>query len=188
MASYTAANELREGSIFEDSGNVYVVTKYQHIKKARAQAVIRVKVKDIESGNTTEKTYSSDHKLQDVDVSKRSAQFMYSDDTSIYLMDQEDFEQIEFPISQLTNDSLLLKEGTKLVVSYLNGRVITVDFPLSVVLKVVSAPEVNVGGTVSNPTKRVELETGLMVDVPVFINSDDSIKINTLDLSYISRA
>lgn len=187
MSVYISASELRNGSVFEDSGNVYVVIKYGHIKKARAQAVVKVKVRDIRSGSVTEKSYSSDTKVVAADVVKRSAQYLYSDGSHLYFMDSTTFEQMSVNEESLGFDSLVLKEGEKVIVEYLNEEPVSVAPPASVELEVIEAPDAVSTGTVSNPSKRVKLETGLEIFVPMFINKGDVVKVNTEDSSYITR-
>lgn len=186
MASYLAANELRVGTVFRDGNDVHSVVKYDHIKKARAQAVIKVKVRNVETGAVTEQSYSSDTKLEDVDVYKRSAQYLYADGQSLYFMDAEDFSQFSLSKDSVS-EPLLLLEGDKVIVAYLEDRPLSVELPATVELEVTHAPEVVVGGTVSNPSKEIELETGLKMQAPVFVKSGDKIKINTADITYISR-
>lgn len=187
MANYIAAGDIRSGNVYTEDGKSYSVISYNHIKKARAQAVVRLKVRDLATGSVNEKSYNSDNKLEEADVSKRSAQYLYEDGANAYFMDTDSYEQVALASDAIGDALQLLVEGTKVIVSYLDGRAISIDLPKAVELEVVTAPDVNIGGTVTNPSKDVELETGIKISVPTFVKTGDRVKVNTDTLQYISR-
>ncbi|MCA9379442.1 elongation factor P [Candidatus Dojkabacteria bacterium] len=188
MAGTFDANQLRKGTIYKKDGNTLVVLDYKHIKMGRTPATIRVKVKNIVSGSITEITYGSSDKVEDADVAKRSAQFLYSDGSKLYFMDNEDYSQFELPTEDLGGQEGFLKEGERVVTMYLDGRPISVELPASVELEVTLASDAVAGDSSNNPTKKVKLETGIEINVPLFIKQGEKIKVNTETGEYVGRA
>ncbi|KXK09593.1 MAG: Elongation factor P [candidate division WS6 bacterium OLB21] len=130
-----ASNALRNGSVFELDDRKYVVLKYQHIKKGRGQATIRLKVRDIENGVITEKTFTNEQSVQEADVAKQSAQFLYADDSNAYFMSNEDFSQFELPVEQIQDELLFMIEGSKVITLYIDGIPVSIELPKTVDLK-----------------------------------------------------
>lgn len=188
MAGTFNANELRKGMVYVHGGDVLLVLDYKHIKMGRTPATNRVKVKNILTGNITEKTYGSSDKVQEADVSKRTAQYLYVDGGNVNFMDTDDYSQFSLPLEDLKEALGYLKEGEKVITLYLDGKPVSVEVPKSVELKVTLASDAVAGDSSSNPTKRVTLETGLEIDVPLFIKQGEVIKVNTETGEYSSRA
>lgn len=188
MAGSFDANQLRKGSIYSRGGNTLVVLDYKHIKMGRTPATIRVKVKNIISGSITEITYGSSDKVEDADVAKRSAQFLYNDGSKVYFMDNDDFSQFDLPVEDFGDQLGFLKEGERVVALYLDGKPISVELPASVELVVTLASDAVAGDSSNNPTKKVTLETGMELNVPLFIKQGEKIKVNTETGEYVGRA
>ncbi len=188
MANMLSATELRKGTVFGEGSAVQLVLDYKHIKMGRTPATIRVKVKNLLSGNITEMTFGSNDKVQEADTSKRNAQYLYSDEESVYFMDTDDFSQFEMPLSDLEHSIGFLKEGERVVTLYLGDKPITVELPRAVSLKVEFAPDAVAGDTSNSPMKKVRLETGIEIDAPLFIKSGEIIRINTDSGEYLGRA
>jgi elongation factor P len=187
MANYINSNELKPGVVFLDDTQNYVVIKYQHIKKGRGQATIRVKVRNIETNSITEKTYSNEQKVEAADVEKRSAQYLYRDGTSAYFMDTADYSQFDFLESEIEWELNFLKEGAKVVTLFLNGKAVSIEIAKSAELKIVETTSAVPGNTATNATKDAILESGYRIQVPLFLNQDDVIRVNTEEGNYVAR-
>lgn len=187
MASVLSANELRKGVVFNQDGKTWKVIDYKHIKMGRTPATVKVKVQDIEAGVITEKGFNSGDSVQEADVAKRTVQFLYSDDSEVYFMDSEDFSQFSFPVKDMAESLGYLKEGQKMVAIFLEDRPISVEIPKSVELEVIQAQDAVAGDSANNPTKKVVLETGMEISVPLFIKTGDKLKINTDTAEYVGR-
>lgn len=182
-----ASNALRNGSVFEFESNVYIVLKYQHMKKGRGQAVIRLKVKNLETNAITELTFSNEQKVEDADVIRESAQFLYRDGENAYFMNSQDYSQFELQLENIEDQYLYLKEGEKVVVMYINDKPQSIELPKTVVLEITETEPAVAGNTATNAMKDAVMETGLVVKVPLFIKTGEIIKINTGSGEYISR-
>src|SRR3990167_6712822 len=142
--------ELRAGIIFEESGNLYQVLSYEHIKMGRGSANIKVKVKNLKNGSTTEKSFINGAKVADVQVFKRDVQFLYADSDSAYFMDQRTFEQISIPISLIGNEKSYLREGENYNVSFLRDEAIALNLPPKMDFEVTEADPGVKGNSASN--------------------------------------
>ncbi|MFQ5492596.1 MAG: elongation factor P [Candidatus Dojkabacteria bacterium] len=182
-----SSSALRPGSIFEDDGRKYIVLKFQHIKKGRGQAINRVKVKDLESGTITEKTYTNEQSVSEADVSKKSAQFLYTDGSAAHFMDTNDFNQFQLDTEVVEEELKFLTEGMKVITLYIDGNPISVELPVTVELQVQETEPAVTGNTAQNAMKNALLETGLEIKVPLFLKQGDYVKINTQSGEYIGR-
>jgi len=185
--SYVASNSLREGSLFISDNQKYLVLKYQHIKKGRGQAVIRVKVQNIVTKSNTELTFSNEEKLEEFNAEKRSAQFLYKEGDSFYFMDSDNFEQYELKSENIEAKERFLLEGMKVVMMFVEGEPLSIDLPKSVVLEVTQTEPANAGNTATGALKNAVMETGYTLSVPLFIKTGDKIKINTETGKYTAR-
>jgi elongation factor P len=187
MAAVLNSNELKVGAVFVDDGQSFVVLKYQHIKKGRGQATIRVKVRNIENGAITEKTYSNEEKVQAADVEKRTSQYLYADDNRVYFMDNADYSQFDLDKEQLEWEMNFLHEGDSVVTLFLNGNAVSIEIPKSAELTIVETSPAVAGNTATNATKEATADTGYKMQVPLFIESGQVIKVNTEMGTYVSR-
>ncbi len=185
--SYIPSNSLREGSLFVRDGQKYMVLKYQHIKKGRGQAVIRVKVKNIVTKANTELTFTNEEKLEEFNAEKKSAQYLYRDGDIFFFMDNETFEQYELKAENIESQQFYLIEGTKVIILFVEEAPLSIEIPKSVVLEVTHTEPASAGNTATGALKNAELETGLVVSVPLFIKTGDKIKINTETGKYTAR-
>lgn len=178
---------LRKGVTFELEGNIYRVLDYQHIKVARGGATIRVKVRDVRSGVTLEKTFNSGDRVEDVRLEKREVQYLYSDGDLYHFMDIETYEQPALT-AELLGDSLnYLADGTTLMLLTYDGETIDVELPVTVELEVVDAEPGYAGDTAQGATKEVTVSTGLKLQTPLFVQVGATIRIDTRDGSYVTR-
>ncbi|MFQ5858586.1 MAG: elongation factor P [Anaerolineae bacterium] len=181
------ANDLRPGSVFELDGELFEVLSYQHQKIARGGATVKTKIKNLRTGSTIDRTFASNDKLDDVRLESREVQFLYRDGDLFYFMDTETYEQ---PI--LSEDALggavdYLKENMTLQLAMHEGESIRIELPTTVDLEVVNTPPAFKGDTASGSTKKATLETGIMVDVPFFIEQGDTVRVDTRTNAYVTR-
>lgn len=180
-------SELRAGVIFEESGNLLQVLSYEHIKMGRGSANIKVKVKNLRSGSTTEKSFINGAKVNDVTVLKRDHQYLYKDGENAYFMNPQTFEQISVPLKVIDGDEFL-KEGEIYSISFLNDEALSINLPPKVVLLVTeTAPGVK-GNSATNVFKDAILENGLTVKVPPFIKTGDKVRVDTRTGAYTEKA
>jgi elongation factor P len=180
-------NNLRKGVTFELDGELYKVLDYHHIKVARGGATIRVKVRDLRSGATIEKTFNSGDRVQDIRLEKREVQYLYSDGNLYHFMDTETYEQPVLSAELLADTVSYLTDSMTLSLLTYEGEAIDVDLPVTVELKVVDAEPGFAGDTAQGATKEVTVSTGLKVQTPLFVEVGDVIRIDTRDGSYLTR-
>jgi len=181
-----SGGELRKGIIIELEGKLYQIMEHQHIKMKRT-ALARLKLRDIRNGHTIEQTFQSDEKFTRARLDFRSMQYLYSDADLYYFMDEENFEQMPLSASQLGDALNYLKEGISLQVSSYKGELVGVELPITIELKVAATEPGFKGDTATAGTKPAKLETGLTVQVPLFINEGDTIKVDTRNGNYLER-
>jgi elongation factor P len=180
-------SELRKGSTFVDDGQLWRVLEYDHYKPGRGNAVIRTRLRNMRSGSTVSRTFLSGASVQDVRLDHKTVQYMYNDGEYYYFMDTETFEQPAFPKDTLTDVIPYLKEGTTLDLEVYEGENIGIDLPITVDLLVTDAPPGYAGDTATNANKEVTLETGMTIQVPLFIKTGDVIRIDTRTGQYLTR-
>ncbi len=179
--------QLRKGTIFTLDGELYRVLEYEHRKMGRGQATIRVKARNLRSGATIEKTFPSGNKVQDVRLDHANVQYLYHDGHFYYFMDTETFEQVMLTEEQLGEMIRYLIDGLELKLETYQGEPISIELPKTVDMKVVEAEPGFAGDTANAPTKSCTTETGLKVQVPLFVQAGDVIRVNTETGQYITR-
>lgn len=180
-------NDLRKGVTFEYDGSLYKVLDYSHNKPGRGNATIRVKIRDLRTGSTLEKTFQSGDRVQDVRLDFHTVQYLYRDGDLFYFMDTETFEQPGIQGKILGDASGFLKEGMEVKLTYYNNDPIDIDLPTSVDLLVTQAEAAVKGDTATGVTKRVKTETGQEVQVPYFVKEGDTIRVDTRNGTYVTR-
>jgi elongation factor P len=180
------AGELRKGITIELDGKLYQVIDYQHIKMKRT-ALARVKLRDIIDGHTIEQTFQNTEKFVRARLDYRNMQYLYNDGDLYYFMDEENFEQISLGKSQLGDATSYLKDGMSLQLSSYKDRLIGVEIPITVELKVTETGPSFKGDTATAGTKPATLETGVTIQVPMFINEGDTVKVDTRTGIYLER-
>ncbi len=181
-----SGGELRKGVIIELDDKLYQVIDYQHVKMKRT-ALAKVKLRDIRAGHTIEQSFQSDQKFTRVRLDFRSMQYLYNDGDLYYFMDEESFEQMPLSTSQLGDTINYLKEGMSLQVSSYKDEVVGVELPITVELQVTDTGPGFKGDTATAGNKPATLETGIIIQVPLFVNQGDIIKIDTRSGSYLER-
>jgi len=182
-----SGSELRKGIIIELDGKLLQVIDYQHIKMKRT-ALAKVKLRDINAGHTFERSFQSNEKLVRVRLDSQSMQYLYSDGDLYYFMDEESFEQMPLTSSQLGDTLKYLKEGKSVEVSSYKGKVVSIELPITVELRVSETEPGFKGDTATGGTKLAKLETGFSIQVPLFINEGDVVKIDTRTGTYLERS
>lgn len=180
-------NQLRKGATFTQDGQIFKVLNYQHIKPGRGNATIRVGVRNMRTGSSTEMTFNSGMRVQDIRVESRNVEFLYDDGEFLTFMDLESYEQPQLRREVFGEDALYLKPNLQLKLSSYEGEIIDYELPTTVDFTVAEAEMAIAGDTANNPTKRVTTETGLEVKVPMFVNVGDTIRVKTEDSSYVTR-
>jgi elongation factor P len=180
-------NDLRKGVTFEMDKNLYKVMDYHHNKPGRGNATIRVKVVNLRSGSTTEMTFQSGFRVQDVRLDFHNVSYLYKDGQFYYFMDLETYEQPALTAEILGDSAAYLKEGLELKLTFYQGEPIDVELPMAVEMEVVEADVAVRGDTATGVTKKITTETGLQVQVPQFVNVGDKIRVNTETGAYLTR-
>ncbi len=178
---------LRRGNIYEEDGNLWRVLEHQHIKMARGGATIRLKVRNIRTGSTVERTYNNGTRVQDVRLDSDEVEYLYTDGDFYYFMDTETFEQITLTPDALEGVVEYLIDNQVVILETYEGEPISVTLPTTVDFEVVWAEAAIAGDTANAPTKQVEVQTGLRVQAPMFVNEGDTIRVDTRDGSYVTR-
>jgi elongation factor P len=180
-------SDLRKGTTFEIDGALWKVLEFQHHKPGRGNAYIRTKLRNLRTGGSIERTFLSGERVQDVRLDRRQVQYLYHDDQFYTFMDVENYEQ-----SSLSKDTLgeavyyLIENGTLELSSY-DGEPIDVELPITVDLKVAGTEPGFKGDTATGGTKPANLETGLKIQVPLFVNTGDTVRVDTRTGTYLTR-
>ncbi len=180
-------NEIKLGAIIQINNEPYIVIRADHHKMGRGGAVLKVKLKNLITGNVLDKTFQGNEKAEEAETEKKKTNFMYKDENEAYFMDNETYEQFSLSLDQLGGKEKFLKEGTDVDVLYYNQKPVAIDLPIKVELKVISAPPGVKGNSAGNVTKQIELETGATINAPLFINEGDIIRVNTETGEYVER-
>jgi elongation factor P len=180
-------NDLRKGVTFELENNLFKVMDYHHNKPGRGNATIRVKVVNLRSGSTTEMTFQSGVRVQDVRLDFHNVQYLYNDGHLYYFMDLETYDQPAIPAEVLGESAQYLKENLELKLTFYQGEPIDVEMPMTVDLEVMQADVALRGDTATGVTKKVLTETGLQVQVPQFVEVGNTIRVNTSNGTYVTR-
>ena len=182
------AGELRKGLAIELDGGIYQIVEYQHVKMQQRQPVIRLKLRDVRNGNTTERTFQSGNKFKPAFLEHHSVQYLYNDGNLYYFMDNETYEQIPLTSGQVAEAVNYLKEGLALEILTSGGEAVSLELPAAVELRVIETEPGFKGDRATAGTKSAKLETGLATQVPLFINTDDTIKVDTRTGEYLEKA
>lgn len=181
------ANALRKGTTYTDDGALYKVLDYTHNKTARGSATIRVKVRNLRSGATYEKTYNGGERVEDISLEHSEAQYLYNDGNLYYFMDTETYEQPALNQEALEDVIPYLTENMVVKISTYQNEPIEIEIPITVDMEVVETEPGFAGDTAQGATKPITLSTGLIVQAPLFINEGDTVRVDTRTGQYITR-
>ena len=181
------SNQLRKGTTYIENGDLFRVIDYSHNKTARGGATIRVTIRNLRSGSTTQKTYNSGAKIEDIRVEGRDVQYLYEDGEFLTFMDMETYEQPQLRKDVFGDDFKWLKENMNLKLSSYEGEIIDYEMPKTMEYEVTEVEMAVQGDRANNPQKKITLETGTEIDAPMFINRGDTVKVNLEEGTYITR-
>ncbi|RLC84629.1 MAG: elongation factor P [Chloroflexi bacterium] len=182
------ANELRKGTTFILDGKLYQVIEYQHYKPGRGNAIIRTKIRDLRSGSIIPRNFLSGDRFEEAPVERRGMQYLYNDGEFFYFMDTETYDQLSLSEQIIEEKAGYLKEGMELTIVLLGTEALDVELPSNIELKVVDTELAVAGDTATGANKTVTCETGLQVQVPLFVKVGDVIRVDTRSGDYITRA
>lgn len=183
-----AASDLKAGMTFEQDGKLIKVMEASHHKPGKGNTVMRMKLRDVRSGSTFDTTYRPEEKFEQAIIETRAAQYLYKMDDTAYFMDTESYEQYEIPVVNVEQELLYILENSEVKIQFYGTEVIGVTAPTTVELTVTDTQPSIKGATVTGSGKPATLETGLVVNVPDFIEIGQKLVINTQEGTYVSRA
>ena len=181
-------NDIKNGLTVKIDNNIYTVVEFQHVKPGKGAAFVRTKLKNLRTGATTEITFNAGVKIETAHVEKQNMQFLYSQGDTYYFMNMQTFDQIELNKSSLGDDVKFLKENLEVIISFYEGEVMGVILPDKIEYLITKSDPGVKGNTTSTAMKDAELETGMVVKVPMFISEGERIIVSTSDGKYVSRA
>jgi elongation factor P len=181
-------SDIKTGKNIILNGEPFSVLYHEHSKTGRAGAVLRTKIKNLKTGAAMEKTFQGADKIEEADISKSKAQYLYKDPGGYAFMDNVTYDQFTLSKEVLGSAPEYLIEGTEVTVLNFNNSPINIELPIKMKLKVVEAPPGIKGDTASSGGKTVVLETGIKVNTPLFVKAGDEIIVNTETGEYVSRA
>jgi elongation factor P len=182
-----SSNDLRNGITIVVDGHLWTVIEFQHVKPGKGSAFVRTRMKNVKTGSTVERTFRAGEKLERAIVDNRAMQMLYNDADGYHFMDQETFENVTLQRDLIGGPADFLKDGMVVDVQFHDGVPIGCDLPAHVELRIVTTDPGFKGDTATGTTKPATLETGAVVNVPLFVNSGDVIRIDTRDRRYIGR-
>ncbi len=183
-----STNDLKNGMSLNLPEGLYSVVEFQHVKPGKGGAFVRTKLKNLRTGAVIERTYRADEKLDQALIDKREMQYLYPDGDSYVFMDTTDYEQLNAPRAALRSAADYLKEGDSAILQMFGGEIVGVELPAAVELEVTETEPGLQGDRVSGARKPAMLETGLQVQVPLFVTVGDRVKVDTRSGEYLTRA
>ncbi len=179
--------DLKKGQIFQMEGVPYRVVEYGQKVMGRGGSIVNVRIKSLTEGKVLEKTFKGNESIEPADVTNRNVQYLYSDNASFYFMDQDTYEQFEMPRADMADQAGYLKEGDTVQAQFFDTRVISIELPKNVPLKVTYAEDVVRGDTANSVMKDAKVETGITIKVPSFVKVGDIISVDTSTGVYRER-
>ena len=181
-------SDIRKGLCIKYNHDIYKIVEFLHVKPGKGPAFVRTKLKSVTSGKVIDNTFSAGHKIDDVRVETRSYQYLYADGDTYHFMNTDDYNQISLQKNSLDAPDLL-KEGVVVTILFNteDSMPLSVDMPASVILEVTHTEPGVKGNTATNATKPATVETGARINVPLFINEGDKIKVDTEKSNYLER-
>lgn len=183
-----SVNDFRNGLTIEVDGNIWQVIEFQHVKPGKGAAFVRSKLRNLRNGNIQEKTFRAGERVGRAHIEHKTMQYLYASGDNHSFMDTNTYEQIELQTSQIEEELKYIKENMEVSLITYEGEILGIDLPNNVELKVTDTEPGLRGDTVSGGSKSATLETGLTVQVPLFIEEGETVVVSTDDGKYISRA
>lgn len=182
-----SSNDFRPGVTILLDGAIWVVVEFLHVKPGKGAAFVRTKLKNVETGQNVERTFRAGEKVEKAQVQSREMQYLYEMEGNYYFMDTESYEQTFVTEDIIGNGKFYLKENDVIIIQFFNGRAISVDLPTYADLVIVETDPGIKGDTASGGSKPAKLETGVIVQVPLFVQTGDKIRVDTRSNEYLSR-
>ena len=182
-----SAGDFRNGITIEIDNSVYQIIEFQHVKPGKGAAFVRTKLKDIKNGGVVEKTFRPTEKCPQARIDRKEMQYLYNDGDSYYFMDVETYDQIALNSDNVGDSLKFVKENEMVKICSHNGDVFSIEPPINVELEIVDTEPGFKGNTATGATKPATVETGAVVYVPLFVEQNDKIKIDTRTGEYLSR-
>jgi elongation factor P len=182
-----STGELKKGVIIEMDNQLFSILDYQHQKIGRGSAQVRMRIKNIRTGSISDTTVQAGTKFPRVRLEQRAMQYLYAEDNNYFFMDQESYDQIGLSAQQLGDTVNYLKDGMTITVSFYEQEPVDVEPPINVELLIVETDPGFRGDTASGGTKPAKTETGLVVNVPLFVNQGETIRVDTRTGAYLER-
>jgi elongation factor P len=179
---------MRPGQTLELDGGLYTIVNYQHVKPGKGQAFVKTKLKNVKSGAVTDRTFRADEKVNLAVLDKREMQYLYPDEAGLVFMDNDTFEQVHIDPDLLGESRRFLSDGTVCLVPTFEGTPVGAELPVTLALEVIETEPGHKGDRVSGALKPATVETGAVVQVPLFIETGERIKVDTRSGTYMSRA
>lgn len=183
-----STNDMRPGQTLDLDGTLFTIIDYQHVKPGKGQAFVKTKLKNVKNGAVVDKTFRADEKVNLAIVDKREMQYLYSDEAGLVFMDNESYEQVHVDPELLGEARRFLKDGTTCMIPTYEGTPLGAELPVTMELEVSETEPGHKGDRVSGALKPATLETGAVVQVPLFVEQGERIKIDTRTGTYSSRA
>ncbi len=182
-----STGDLKKGVTLELDGQPYVIVDWQHIKMGRGGAIVRIKLRNLRTGSLTERTFDAGEKFQRIYLDRHKVQYSYNEGDVYHFLDQESYEMVPLTAEQLGDVRYYLLDGMELEVAYYNGEPISVEPPITVDMTVEYTEPGFKGDTATGGTKPATTQTGLVVQVPLFVNTGDRIRVKTDTGTYVER-
>lgn len=182
-----STNDIRPGQSILVDNNLYLILEYQHVKPGKGRAFVKTKLKNLSNGGVVDKTFRADEDVQQAFIDKQIFQFLYKDGDSYIFMNNDTYEQINLRENIVQDKHLFLTSNQEVTIQMYNEMPIDLVLPATVNLIVTKAEPAVKGDTVSSSTKSITCETGLVLNVPMFIDEDEEIKVDTKNSSYVTR-
>ncbi len=183
-----SAGDFRNNMCFEMDGQVYQVVEFQHVKPGKGAAFVRTKYKNVKTGSVVERSFNPNEKFEQAQLERRDMQYLYSDGDLYYFMDQESYDQIPIHAEAIGDAIKFLKEEMICKVLSYKGEIFSVELPITVELEIIECEPGVRGDTANNVTKYATLETGAVIKVPLFVNQNEIVRVDTRTGEYLERA
>jgi elongation factor P len=180
-------NDLKNGMVLSIDGQLWSVVEFQHVKPGKGPAFVRTKLRNVESGKNVDRTFNAGTKVETANVDRRTMQYLYNDGTSYVFMDTGTYDQLEVPPEVVGDAKNFLLENQEAIVATNDGRVLFIELPASVELEITFTEPGLAGDSATGRTKPATLETGHQIQVPLFVNQGEKVKVDTRDSSYLGR-
>jgi len=181
-------NDFKTGMTIKHEGNIYIVLDFQHVKPGKGAAIVKAKLKNLRTGSIAEYTFNAGVKVEAARIEKKPMQFLYAMNDLYYFMNMNDYDQIELSKDVIGDDVKLLKENLDVDIMFFEGEMLGMTLPDKIAMKVVHTEPGVKGNTTSTAMKDAELESGLVIKVPMFIEQDEMVLVSSKDGKYVSRA